>query len=452
MVKIIRFVRIIFCGNKALMFQQLTDHFGEIFRKLKGHGKLTPENIAEILQEVRRVLLEADVNLNVVKNFVAAVEKKALGAEVLKSISPAQQMIKIVHDELTLLLGINEAPMREANIPPTMIMIVGLQGAGKTTFCGKLAKHLKARGRKPLLIGADLQRPAAVEQLQIVAKSAGCEFFSQSNSTPLEVCRNAVSVARQKLLDVAIFDTAGRLHVNEELMNELVAIKKTLKPHEILFVADGMTGQDAVNTAQAFVQRLDYTGVVLTKMDGDARGGAALSIRAVTGKPIKYISTGEKLDAYEKFHPERIASRLLGMGDIVTLVEKAQQAVDQEKVRQLEAKLRKAEFSLEDFLDQMQQVKKMGPLQNLVEMIPGMGGKLPKDAQIDEKAFTRTEAIIQSMTLLEREKPQILNGSRRLRIAKGSGTSVQEVNRLIKQFDMMRKMMKSAAGRKGRMF
>lgn len=434
------------------MFQQLTDHFGEIFRKLKGHGKLTPENVAEILQEVRRVLLEADVNLNVVKNFIAAVEKKALGAEVLKSISPAQQMIKIVHDELTLLLGFNEAPMREANIPPTMIMIVGLQGAGKTTFCGKLAKHLKAKGRKPLLIGADLQRPAAVEQLQIVAKSAGCEFFSQSNSTPLEVCRNAVSVARQKLLDVAIFDTAGRLHVNEELMNELVSIKKALKPHEILFVADGMTGQDAVNTAQAFVQRLDYTGVVLTKMDGDARGGAALSIRAVTGKPIKYISTGEKLDAYEKFHPERIASRLLGMGDIVTLVEKAQQAVDQEKVRQLEAKLRKAEFSLEDFLDQMQQVKKMGPLHNLVEMIPGMGGKLPKDAQIDEKAFTRTEAIIQSMTPLEREKPQILNGSRRLRIAKGSGTSVQEVNRLIKQFDMMRKMMKSAAGRKGRMF
>lgn len=434
------------------MFQQLTDHFGEIFRKLKGHGKLTPENIAESLQEVRRVLLEADVNLNVTKNFVAAVEKKALGAEVLKSISPAQQMIKIVHDELTLLLGINEAPMREANIPPTMIMIVGLQGAGKTTFCGKLAKHLKAKGRNPLLIGADLQRPAAVEQLQIVAKSAGCEFFSQSNSTPLDVCRNAITVARQKLLDVAIFDTAGRLHVNEELMNELVSIKKTLKPHEILFVADGMTGQDAVNTAQAFVQRLDYTGVVLTKMDGDARGGAALSIRAVTGKPIKYISTGEKLDAYEKFHPERIASRLLGMGDIVTLVEKAQQAVDQEKVRQLEAKLRKAEFSLEDFLDQMQQVKKMGSIQSLVEMIPGMGGKLPKDAQIDEKAFVRTEAIIQSMTLQEREKPQILNGSRRLRIAKGSGTSVQEVNRLIKQFDMMRKMMKSAAGRKGRMF
>ncbi len=434
------------------MFQQLTDHFGEIFRKLKGHGKLTPENIAESLQEVRRILLEADVNLEVAKKFVAAVEKKALGAEVVKSISPAQQMIKIVHDELTLLLGINEAPMREANIPPTMIMIVGLQGAGKTTFCGKLAKHLKAKGRKPLLIGADLQRPAAVEQLQIVAKSAGCEFYSQANSTPLDVCRNAVGVARQRMLDVAIFDTAGRLHVNEELMNELVSIKKALKPHEILFVADGMTGQDAVNTAQAFVQRLDYTGVVLTKMDGDARGGAALSIRAVTGKPIKYISTGEKLDAYEKFHPERIASRLLGMGDIVTLVEKAQQAVDQEKVRQLEAKLRKAEFSLEDFLDQMQQVKKMGPLQNLVEMIPGMGGKLPKDAQIDEKAFTRTEAIIQSMTLLEREKPQILNGSRRLRIAKGSGTSVQEVNRLIKQFDMMRKMMKSAAGRKGRLF
>ncbi len=434
------------------MFQQLTDRFGEIFRKLKGHGKLTPENISESLQEVRRILLEADVHFKVAKDFVDAVEKKALGVEVLKSISPAQQMIKIVHDELTRLFGVNEAPMREANIPPTMIMIVGLQGAGKTTFCGKLAKHLKSRGRKPLLVGADLQRPAAVEQLQIVAKTAGCEFFSQANSTPLEVCRNAITVARQRLLDVAIFDTAGRLHINEELMNELVAIKKALKPHEILFVADGMTGQDAVNTAQVFVQRLDYSGVVLTKMDGDARGGAALSIKAVTGKPIKYISLGEKLDAFEKFHPERIASRLLGMGDIVTLVEKAQQAVDQEKIRALEAKLRKAEFTLEDFLDQMQQVKKMGPLQNLVEMIPGMGGKLPKDAQIDEKAFVRTEAIIQSMTPLEREKPQVLNGSRRLRIAKGSGTSVQEVNRLIKQFEMMRKMMKSASGRKGRLF
>ncbi len=434
------------------MFQQLTDRFGETFRKLKGHGKLTPENISESLQEVRRILLESDVHLKVAKDFVEAVEKKALGSEVLKSITPAQQMIKIVHDELTFLLGVNEAPMREANIPPTMIMIVGLQGAGKTTFCGKLAKHLKSRGRKPVLIGADLQRPAAVEQLQIVAKTAGCEFFSQSNSTPLDVCRNAITNARQRMLDVAIFDTAGRLHINEELMNELAAIKKALKPHEILFVADGMTGQDAVNTAQAFVQRLDYTGVVLTKMDGDARGGAALSIRAVTGKPIKYISTGEKLDAYEKFHPERIASRLLGMGDIVSLVEKAQQAVDQEKIRELEAKLRKADFTLEDFLDQMQQVKKMGPLQNLMEMLPGMGGKLPKDAQIDEKAFVRTEAIIQSMTLLEREKPQVLNGSRRLRIAKGSGTSVQEVNRLIKQFEMMRKMMKSAAGRKGRLF
>lgn len=434
------------------MFQQLSDSFGDLFRKLKGHGKLTPENIAESLQEVRRILLDADVNVNVAKDFVDAVEKKALGAEVLQSITPAQQMIKIVHDQLTLLLGTNEAPMREANIPPTMIMIVGLQGAGKTTFCGKLAKHLKSRGRKPVLVGADLQRPAAVEQLQIVAKMAGCEFYSQTGTTPLEVCRQAITIARQRLLDVAIFDTAGRLHVNDELMNELVTIKKTLKPHEILFVADGMTGQDAVNTAQTFVQRLDYTGVVLTKMDGDARGGAALSIRAVTGKPIKYISTGEKLDAYEKFHPERIASRLLGMGDIVTLVEKAQHAVDQEKIRQLEAKLRRAEFTLEDFLDQMQQVKKMGPLQNLVEMIPGMGGKMPKDAQIDEKAFVRTEAIIQSMTPLEREKPQVLNGSRRLRIAKGSGTSVQEVNRLIKQFEMMRKLMKSAGGRKGRLF
>lgn len=432
------------------MFQQLTGHFEDLFRKLKGHGKLTAENIAETSREVRRILLEADVHFKVAKDFVEAVEKKAVGAEVLTSITPAQQMIKIVHEQLTLLLGGNDTPMRESSIPPAVIMVVGLQGTGKTTFCGKLAKFLKAKGRRPLLVAADLQRPAAIEQLRIVAEAAGAGFFSRPNTTPLEVCKAAITEARQRMLDIAILDTAGRLHVDDELMQELVNIKKNLKPHEILFVADGMTGQDAVNTAQAFLQRLDFTGVVLTKMDGDARGGAALSIKAITSKPIKFISTGEKLDALEKFHPERIASRILGRGDIITLVEKAQQAVDQEKMRKMEEKLRRAEFTLEDFYDQLQSVKKMGPLNQLVGMMPGLGGKIPKDVEVDEKALVRVEAIIQSMTPAERQRPQILNGSRRLRIAKGSGNSVQEVNRLLKQYEMMKKMMKQIGGRKGR--
>ncbi|MCK6562198.1 signal recognition particle protein [candidate division KSB1 bacterium] len=432
------------------MFQQLTGHFEDLFKKLKGHGKLTAENIAETSREVRRILLEADVHFKVAKDFVEAVEKKAVGAEVLTSITPAQQMIKIVHEQLTLLLGGNDTPMRESSIPPAVIMVVGLQGTGKTTFCGKLAKFLKAKGRRPLLVAADLQRPAAIEQLRIVAEAAGAGFFSRPHTTPLEVCKAAITEARQRMLDIAILDTAGRLHVDDELMQELVNIKKNLKPHEILFVADGMTGQDAVNTAQAFLQRLDFTGVVLTKMDGDARGGAALSIKAITSKPIKFISTGEKLDALEKFHPERIASRILGRGDIITLVEKAQQAVDQEKMRKMEEKLRRAEFTLEDFYDQLQSVKKMGPLNQLVGMMPGLGGKIPKDVEVDEKALVRVEAIIQSMTPAERQRPQILNGSRRLRIAKGSGNSVQEVNRLLKQYEMMKKMMKQIGGRKGR--
>jgi signal recognition particle subunit SRP54 len=431
------------------MFQELTSRFEGVFRKLKGHGKLTPENIAESMREVRRVLLEADVHFKVAKDFVAAIEKKAVGVEVLKSITPAQQVIKIIHDELALLLGGNDAPLKEANLPPTVIMVVGLQGSGKTTFCGKLAKYLKARNRRPVLVAADLQRPAAVEQLRVVAQSAGADFFSVVNSTPLEVCRSAIGEARQRMMDTVILDTAGRLHVNDELMQELEEIKKATKPNEILFVADGMTGQDAVNTAQAFLQRLDFSGVVLTKMDGDARGGAALSIKAVTGKPIKFIGIGEKIEALEKFHPERMASRILGMGDIVTLVEKAQQAVDQEKVRDLEKKLRRAEFTLEDFYDQLQSLKKMGPLSQLINMIPGLGGKIPQDVEMDERALMSVEAIILSMTPEERRRPNIINGSRRLRIAKGSGTSVQEVNRLLKQYEMMRKMLKQV-GRKGR--
>jgi signal recognition particle subunit SRP54 len=431
------------------MFQELTSRFESIFRKLKGHGKLTPENIAETMREVRRVLLEADVHFKIAKDFIAAIERKAVGAEVLKSITPAQQVIKIIHDELALLLGGNEAPLREANLPPTVLMVVGLQGSGKTTFCGKLARYLKSRHRRPLLVAADLQRPAAVEQLRVVAQTAEADFFAVADSTPLQVCRDAIGEARQRMMDTVILDTAGRLHVNDELMQELEEIRKATRPHEILFVADGMTGQDAVNTAQAFLQRLDFTGVVLTKMDGDARGGAALSIKAATGKPIKFIGTGEKLDALEKFHPERMASRILGMGDIVTLVEKAQQSVDQQKVRELEKKLRRAEFTLEDFYEQLQSLKKMGPLSQLIGMIPGLGANIPKDIEMDESALVSTEAIILSMTPEERRRPHIINGSRRLRIARGSGTSVQEVNRLLKQFEMMRKMLKQV-GRKGR--
>ena len=454
------------------MFQDLTSRLDSIFRRLKGRGKLTAENIAETLREVRRVLLEADVNFKVVKEFIANIEKKAVGEEVVKSIMPGQQVIKIIHDELAVLLGGADAPLREANLPPTVIMVVGLQGSGKTTLCGKLAKHLIGRGRRPLLVAADLQRPAAVDQLQVVGKSAGAAVLApqpplrhlekiwkrggdfnsddmmrggaRRDATPVDICKASINEARQHAFDTVILDTAGRLHVNEELMNELRAIKVATDPHEILFVADGMTGQDAVNAAQAFAAHVDFTGIVLTKMDGDARGGAALSIKHVTGRPIKFISTGEKLEALEKFHPQRMAGRILGMGDVVSLVEKAQEAVDAEKARALEKKLRQSSFSLEDFYDQLQHVKKMGPLQQLVGMLPGMNNKAMGNVDVDEKALVRTEAIIQSMTIEERQRPQILNGSRRLRIAKGSGTSVQEVNRLLKQFSMMQKLIKHA--------
>jgi len=430
------------------MFQELTSRFDGVFRRLKGHGKLTEENIAEAMREIRLVLLEADVNFKVAKEFIAKIKQKAVGEEVVGSITPAQQVIKIMHDELTLLLGGVDTPLREANLPPTVIMIVGLQGSGKTTFCGKLAKHLVGRGRKPLLVAADLQRPAAVEQLKVVGKSAGAEVLAQLDTTPVAICKTSIGEARKRFFDTVILDTAGRLHVNDELMKELRAIKDVTDPHEILFVADGMTGQDAVNAAQAFQSQVNFTGIVLTKMDGDARGGAALSIKQVTGKPIKFFSAGEKLDALEKFHPQRMAGRILGMGDVVTLVEKAQEAVSVEKMKALEKKLRQSAFTFEDFLDQLQQVKKMGPLQQLAGMLPGMNSKAMANVDLDDKALVHTEAIIQSMTIEERQRPKILNGSRRLRIAKGSGTSVQEVNRLIKQFEMMQKMMKQA-GRGG---
>ena len=433
------------------MFQDLTEKFEVVFKNLRGHGKLTEKNVADTMREIRRVLLEADVNFKVAKNFVASVQERALGHEVLKSVTPAQQVIKILHAELTALMGESEAGIKTASAPPTVIMLVGLQGSGKTTLAGKLAKHLKNKGRNPLLVAADLQRPAAVEQLKIMAGQVGVDVFAELESTPVKVCSQGLQQAQKASNDTVIFDTAGRLHVDEALMEELSQIKAKTQPHEIFFVADGMTGQDAVNTAQEFVQRLDFTGIVLTKLDGDARGGAALSIRAVTGKPIKFISVGEKLDALEKFHPDRMASRILGMGDVVSLVERAQHAVDQEKTRKIEKKLRRQEFTLEDFYDQLQQIKNRGPLEELMQMIPGMGGKAMKGLAVDEHALIRIEAIINSMTPEERRRPTMIDGSRRKRVARGSGTNVQEVNKLLKQFQMMQKMVKrmSKVGMKG---
>ncbi|MCH7679167.1 signal recognition particle protein [candidate division KSB1 bacterium] len=433
------------------MFQDLTEKFESVFKNLRGHGKLTEKNIADTMREIRRVLLEADVNFKVAKDFVTSVQARALGHEVLKSVTPAQQVIKILHAELTTLMGGSEVGIKTASAPPTVIMLVGLQGSGKTTLAGKLAKHLKNRGRNPLLVAADLQRPAAVEQLRIVAEQVGVNVLAEFDSTPVKICSQGLQQARRASNDTVIFDTAGRLHIDEALMQELSEIKKRTQPHEIFFVADGMTGQDAVNAAQEFVRRLDFTGIVLTKLDGDARGGAALSIRAVTGKPIKFISTGEKLDTLEKFYPDRMASRILGMGDVVSLVERAQHAVDEEKARKIEKKHRRQEFSLEDFYDQLQQIKNMGPIEELMQMIPGMGGKAMKGLTVDEHALVRIEAIINSMTPAERRRPTMIDGSRRKRVARGSGTNVQEVNKLLKQFQMMQKMVKrmSKFGMKG---
>jgi len=430
------------------MFQDLTAKLEGILRKLKGQGVLTEKNIAETLREVRRVLLEADVNYKVAKEFVERVQQKAVGVEVLRSITPGQQVVKILYDELVALLGQSDAPLHTANIPPTVIMLVGLQGSGKTTFAGRLALYLRHRGHRPLLVAADVKRPAAIEQLKVVGQKVNVPVLADGGADPVEICARAIGYARQHALDTAIVDTAGRLHIDEAMMQELVEIKARLRPHEILFVADGMTGQDAVNTAKEFLQRLDFDGVVLTKMDGDARGGAALSIRAVTGKPIKFISTGEKFDALEKFYPERMASRILGLGDVVTLVEKAQEAAEAQKAQKLEERLRRQQFTLEDFYDQLQQLKKMGPLDQLLSLIPGFGSSALKGISADDRALTKVEAIVNSMTLEERRKPHIIDGSRRRRIAKGSGTTVQEVNKLLKQYEMMRHLIKQI-GKKG---
>jgi len=428
------------------MLEDLTGKLESTLRKLRGYGKLTEKNISESLKDIRRALLEADVNYKVVKDFIQAVQEKAIGEDVLKSVTPGQTIVKIVNDELIKLLGTSTTQLKTAGIPPSIIMVTGLQGSGKTTFCAKLAFFLQSRGRKPMLAALDVYRPAAIQQLRVLGESLKVPVYNEGIGDPVKIGFNAIGEARRMLADTVILDTAGRLHIDEQMMTELVNIKNRVRPHEILFVADGMTGQDAVNTAQEFANRLNYDGVVLTKMDGDARGGAALSIRAVTGKPIKFIGTGEKVDAIEQFHPDRLASRILGMGDVVSFVEKAQEAYDQDKAEKLEERLRRNEFTLEDFKDQLQQIKKMGSLESLLGMIPGMGNQL-KNANVDPKAFSRTEAIINSMTRQERIQPNILNGNRRKRIANGSGTRVQDVNQLMKQYEQMKKMIKQLKGK-----
>jgi signal recognition particle subunit SRP54 len=424
------------------MFEELSGKLDTVLRKLRGQGRITEANVAETLRELRRVLLDADVNYKVAKKFVDDVLKRSTGQDVLRSITPGQQIVKIIHDELVTLLGSSESAITFASMPPSVVMVAGLQGSGKTTFCAKLGTHLLGQGRHPLLAAADVHRPAAIDQLVALGQQAGIPVFSEPGADAVTVARHAVEYARKNARDTVIVDTAGRLHIDDEMMREAEEVKAAVTPSEILFVVDAMMGQEAVTVAKAFHDRLQFDGAVLTKMDGDARGGAALSLRATVGKPIKFVGVGEKLDALEKFYPDRMASRILGMGDIVSLVEKVQAQFDEEKAVRLEEKLRKSQFTLEDFLGQLQEVKKMGPLSQVMGMLPGMN-KIPQGANVDEKALVRIEAIIQSMTLDERQNPNILNGSRRKRIALGSGTSVQDVNKLIKQFEQMQRMVKT---------
>lgn len=428
------------------MFENLSEKLERSFKLLKGEGKVTEINVAETLKEVRKALLDADVNFKIAKTFTDEVKRKAIGMNVLNVIKPGQLLVKVVHDELAELMG-GKATDINLSGNPAVILIAGLQGSGKTTFSGKLASHLKnKKGKSPLLVAGDVYRPAAIDQLKVLGGQIGVPIFSVEGSTdPISIAKDAIKQAKSSGHDVVIIDTAGRLAIDEQMMNEVAAIKKAVTPQEILFVVDSMTGQDAVNTAKEFNDRLDFNGVVLTKLDGDTRGGAALSIRSVVDKPIKFVSTGEKLDALDVFHPDRMADRILGMGDIVSLVEKAQEQYDAEQARELHKKILKDRFNFNDFLDQIAQIKKMGNLKDLAGMIPGMG-KVMKDIDIDDNAFKSVEAIIKSMTPTERENPALLNGSRRKRIADGSGTSIVEVNRLMKQFEDMRKMMKMVSG------
>jgi len=425
------------------MFDALTDRLQGVMQGLRGHGKLTAEDIDAAMREIRLALLEADVNFKVVREFVAHVKERALGSEVMESLTPAQQVVKIVNEELVALMGSGDSRLAFSGHPPTIVLLAGLQGSGKTTTCAKLAKLLKKDGKSPVLIAADVYRPAAIDQLQTLAARVGVPIYAPgADVDPVDIARDGVAFARQHG-DVAIIDTAGRLHVDEELMTELVNIAGAVKPHNVLLVVDAMTGQDAVNAADAFKGHVDLDGVVLTKLDGDARGGAALSVRAVTGKPIKFASTGEKLDDFDVFHPDRMASRILGMGDVLSLIEKAEESLDEKQAAEMEAKLRRAEFTFEDFLDQLKQVRKMGSLSSILGMLPGVPGmKDLKNAQVDDSQLDRIEAMIFSMTRQERRHPDIIDGSRRRRIAAGSGTSVQDVNSLLKQYREMQKMLK----------
>ena len=428
------------------MFENLTDKLERSFKILKGEGRITEINVAETLKEIRRALIDADVNYKVAKNFTDAVKQKTLGQDVLTAVKPGQMMTKIVRDELALLMGGTATDIKLEGTP-AVILIAGLQGSGKTTFSGKLAQMLKSKkGRQVLLVAGDVYRPAAIDQLKILGQQVGVEVYTEEgNMNPVEIAENAIKYARQKSYNVVIVDTAGRLAVDEAMMQEITAIKAAVKPSETLFVVDSMTGQDAVNTAKEFNDRLDFDGVVLTKLDGDTRGGAAISIRSVVDKPLKFISSGEKMDALQIFHPERMADRILGMGDVVSLVERAQEQFDEEQARRLKKKLVKDQFNFNDFIQQIQQIKKMGNLKDLASMIPGMG-KMLKNVDIPDDAFKQVEAIIGSMTPAEREKPEIINAKRRERIAKGSGTTIADVNRLMKQFEDTRKMMKMVAG------
>ncbi len=424
------------------MFENLSERLERSFKILKGQGKITEINVAETLKDVRKALLDADVNYKIAKTFTDTVKEKALGMNVLTAIKPNELMVKIVRDELALLMGGTSVDINTKG-SPAVILMSGLQGSGKTTFSGKLAKMLKSKkGKNPLLAACDVYRPAAIEQLKVLGEQIGVPVYSEiENKNPIQIAQNAIAFAKKNGHDLLIIDTAGRLAIDEQMMNEIAAIKQAIQPQEILFVVDSMTGQDAVNTAKEFNDRLDFTGVVLTKLDGDTRGGAALSIRSVVDKPIKFVGTGEKMEAIDQFHPERMADRILGMGDIVSLVEKAQEQYDEEEARRVAKKIAKNQFDFNDFMGQIQQIKKMGNLKDLAAMIPGMG-KAMKDVDIKDDAFKGIEAMIQSMTPAERENPQLLNGTRKMRIANGSGTSIQEVNKLIKQFDGIRKMMR----------
>ena len=426
-----------------MVFESLSEKLQNALGKLKGKGKLSEKDVDAAMREVRLALLEADVNFKVVKDFIKRVKERAVGSEVMESLTPGQQVIKIVNEELTKLMGEKEAKLNIASSPPTIILMCGLQGSGKTTTSGKLALNQLKKNKKPLLVACDVYRPAAIKQLQVVGEKIGVPVFTMGDKvSPVDIAKAAIEHGKKNNNDLIIIDTAGRLHIDEELMEEITNIKEAVNPHEVLLVVDAMTGQDAVNVAEVFNSRLDITGVILTKLDGDARGGAALSIRAVTNKPIKFVGMGEKLDQLEPFHPDRMASRILGMGDVLSLIEKAQATLDEKKALELEKKIRSQQFTLEDFLDQIDQVKNLGPLDEILGMIPGINNKALKNLDIDEKEIVKIQAIIQSMTPEERNNPSIINSSRRKRIASGSGTTVQDVNKLLKQFRETKKMMK----------